>query len=499
LLHFKHLLLLLLLLFSAASADHMGERKYHVQFFKLTSASPLSVRTRMRCLPHVQQRSSSSNSSMTGSSSGRGSSNIEQQHVSSIAAAAGTRCFLEVSVENTTALPLVLHAVRLLTPAGIAAQQLTLCEQQQQQQQQQQQWHKPQLGHKLSSSGMQDHNSSSSGNDTQLMHDIADAPSVHQHHQQQQQHKELLSGLEQLYLTQQQQQQQGRGLGPLLQSQIEPLIVVPPAGSHNYLWQVDHQHIPAKLAAAAAAAPAGSSDTAAPGTPTGSSSSSSVGRLELHWSNYEGKTGRLLTQPLSTLAAGWHRDVLMQLTRLQPAAAAVLQRDALHQAAAAASKKPQNQQQQQQQFAEFLVAGEPVVATFTLTAAAAQHQHATGPLLVLYSELPLASPNAAAAAAGAAASQQQPESTSLNSSLYRRQSGPSSSSGGSSSAVHPDVAVQGPRIQRLPRLQPGQSASVSFVLLPLRRGWVRLPNVMVVSESDGRLLDSVGEVQMLVV
>jgi hypothetical protein len=65
--------------------------------------------------------------------------------------------------------------------------------------------------------------------------------------------------------------------------------------------------------------------------------------------------------------------------------------------------------------------------------------------------------------------------------------------------LHPDVAVQGPRIQRLPKLQPGQSASVSFVLLPLRRGWVRLPNFMVVSEVDQRLLDSVRDVQVLVV
>jgi hypothetical protein len=495
----------------------MGERKYHVQFFKLTSASPLSVRTRMRCLPHVQQPSSSRTGGSSSSGSGGGSSNTDQQHSDIVtavaAAAAGTRCFLEVSVENSTSLPLVLHAVRLLTPAGIAAQQLTICEQHQQQQDVQQ-WHKPRLGYKdssnSSSSGgggnMRDQNSSSSGNDTQLIHDITtDASFVH-HNQQQQQHeqKQLSNSLQQLHLTQQQQQQQqqplGSGLGPLLQGFTEPLVVVPPAGSHNYLWQVDHQHLPAKVAAAAAAAaaaaPAGSNDTAAPGTPTrssssSSSSSSSVGRLELHWSNFEGKTGRLLTQPLSTLAAGWHRDVLMQLTKLQPAAAAGSSSSAVSDQAGA---------KEQQQFAEYLVAGEPVVATFTLTAATAVHQHASGALLVLYSELPLATPSSIAAAQ----QQQEASTTDSSSSLQRRQSasssGPSSSSGSSSnSTVHPDVAVQGSRIQRVHKLQPGQTASVSFVLLPLRRGWVRLPTFMVVSEVDGRLLDSVREVQVLVV
>jgi hypothetical protein len=62
----------------------------------------------------------------------------------------------------------------------------------------------------------------------------------------------------------------------------------------------------------------------------------------------------------------------------------------------------------------------------------------------------------------------------------------------------PGIVVQGARTQRAGPLAPGTSCCVTFDLLPLQRGWARLPTFVVVAEADGRLLDSVHDVQVLV-
>jgi hypothetical protein len=73
-----------------------------------------------------------------------------------------------------------------------------------------------------------------------------------------------------------------------------------------------------------------------------------------------------------------------------------------------------------------------------------------------------------------------------------------SSSAGSSCSSTGGIVVQGLRSRRLQPLAAGESVTVSFQLLPVCRGWVRLPTFVVVSEADGRLLDSVHDVAVLV-
>lgn len=486
------------------AADRYGERKYHVQFFKFHSASPLSVKTRVRCLPHIQQPTlpASSNSSSSG---------IEaQQRGVSSSSSSRAYCFLEVSVDNATPLPLVLHAVNLLTPAGLTPKQLTSHMWQQQQEQglgQQQQLQQDLLiavqhqSHTLQQqqAGTK-HMAAARGkqvadgvNDTSLQPDVDDdtSSSADAHAfafsaavagglQPSQQSAETAVGLQQ----QQQFGSQAAELGPLLAGQPSLVVLPPGGGSYNYLWQVEQQQLSSTSSSNDATAAAG------PNSSRGSSSSAFLGRLELHWSTVDGKTGRLLTQPLSrpiSTAAG--KDVLMQLTQLLPAAAEV-------------------HAQQQQPFLDHLEVGVPVRAVFSITAAALQQQqNAVGPLLVLYTELSPSGPSAAAAVSNSSSSgrvsdsssngQQQQQQGPAAASNQQRRPG-SSGSSSDSSRVHPAVAVQGKRSVRLLRLSAGDAVTVDFQLLPLRRGWVRLPTFVVVSEADGRLLDSVHDVQVLV-
>lgn len=514
---------------SAVFTDQSGERKYHVQFFKFSSASPVSVRTRVRHLPHaITAGSNSSSAANNGCGVGR------------------TRCFLEVNVQNSTQLVMQLHAVRLLAAPGVAAQQIAplsggsssssppLLPQGQQQQA------LPQDGLPASSHHQQhdQQSSSSSGSgkahphnqpqlapagsaglgssDTQLLQDIDTfagssstsgvagvAPSV--------QHKQLQ---QQLNYDQSQQQQ---GILPFLggsEDQQQQAAVPLPAGcSHNSLWQVDHQ-----LAGAAAGSTGSSSSTGAGPPPplstaawgasgpssTGSAaggaagtsssgSSSTLGRLELHWSTCDGRTGRLLTQPLTGPVPASGKEVLMQLHQVVPGLPAA------HAGSLGSSAAAGFRVLGCQQLTAGLTLNQPFTATFTLTAG----PHDMGPLLVLYTTTAPPPPTSSGSAGGSAlASSSSAQLATDSSSIQVRRLG--GGAGGSaadaaSDSSCPEVVVQGSRSRRIPALAAGQSVDVPFELLPLRCGWLRLPTFVVASEADGRLLDGVHDVNILVV
>jgi hypothetical protein len=495
-----------------------GERKYHVQFFKFNSASPVSVRTRVRHLPHAitPGSSSSSNSSSNSNSSGCG--------------VGRTRCFLEVNVQNSTQLVMQLHAVRLLAASGVAAQQIAPLSGPEQQQQQrasiqaQQQLQPYSHGHQqdqqqqqqqVNSKGVDQAQLAPSGatsmgsSDIAMQQDIdlfaastsfAAAPSV-QHKQHQ-----LLSS------DQPQQQQQHLHLpaqGPFssLQGPDQQQVVPLPAGcSHNSLWRIDHQLAGAaagstsstsrnssssssatggppapQAVAAGAAGPSGPYSTG--NTAAGSSSSSTLGRLELHWSTCDGRTGRLLTQPLTGPVPASGKEVLMQLHQVLPGSPAV-------DAATAAGYSVLSPQQ----LTTRLTVNQPFTATLTLTAGL----HDMGPLLVLYTTTVPSAPGASSSGStsGLASSSTQ-LATDSSSIQFRRFGGVTSDTSGDGSC--PEVVVQGSRSRRVAALAAGQSVDVPFELLPLRCGWLRLPTFVVAAEADGRLLDGVHDVHVLVV
>jgi hypothetical protein len=251
--------------------------------------------------------------------------------------------------------------------------------------------------------------------------------------------------------------------------------------SQNALWQIYH-YLPAP-----AASNGGGSGGAAAAAAATSSSSSTLGRLELHWSTCDGRTGRLLTQPLSGPVPATGKEVLMQLQQLWCGAAVSVQ-----------------QQQQQSSFSRVLPVCQPFKVAFTLTAG----QHSVGPLLVLYTS------NQPAASAGnittssVAVGSSGPSSSSNGGGLLatdsstiqaRRLGGGAGGAPAAGSGADSELVVLGARSVRVPVLAAGQSVTVEFECLPLRRGWVRLPTFVVASEADGRLLDGVHDVHLLVV
>lgn len=155
---------------------------------------------------------------------------------------------------------------------------------------------------------------------------------------------------------------------------------------------------------------------------------------------------------------------------------------------------------QPQQLTADLSVNQPFTATFTLTAG----PNDMGPLLVLYTTT--VPPGTATSGTGGGSSSSGPGSTmgqmatDSSSIQARRLGGPAADSGGGDgSSSSPEVVVQGSRSRRVPGLPAGQSVDVPFELLPLRRGWLRLPTFVVASEADGRLLDGVHDVHILVV
>jgi hypothetical protein len=493
-----------------------------VQFFKFNSASPVSVRTRVRHLPHII--TGSSNSSSSSSSKGCG--------------AGKTRCFLEVNVQNSTGLVMQLHAVRLLAAPGVVAEQIAPLSRPQQQQQQQhpaasQQWQQQVLtsSHHQQHDQQQQHGGgkgigqqaqlapadavgSYGSSDTEMLQDIDSfaggcssmtAPSVQQKQQQQQ--------LSNHFDHSQQHQQQDRQLqlpgqstfAPFgtpeqqqLQQQEQQHIVHLLAGcSHNSLWQVDH-HLCGGSAVSSNGNTAGSSSSSGPLPPaaasagatgvsgpssngSSSSSSSTLGRLELHWSTCDGRTGRLLTQPLTGPVPASGKEVLMQLHQVMPGAPP------------SPALLPSKSLTGPQQLAESLSVNTSFTAMFTLTAGPVD----TGPLLVLYTTTVPLTTSSSGSTGGLASSSSVQLGTDSSSIQSRRMGGNAVHTGPDSSS--PEVVVQGSRSRRVPGLAAGQSLDVAFELLPLRCGWLRLPTFVVASETDGRLLDGVHDVHILVV
>lgn len=444
-------------------------------------------------------------------------------------------------MQNSTQLVMQLHAVRLLAAPGVAAQQIApltgsnsssapaLPKGQQQALLPQQvlptNSHPPQHDQQWSSSSSgkaYPHNqpplapagsASLSSSDTQLLHDIdtfagssstpdvAGAASSVQHKQPQRQ---------QLNYDQSQQQQ---GIFPFLggpEEQQQAAVPLPAGCSHNSLWQVDHQLAgaaagssgsstgagppppPAPPAAGGASGPnsTGSAAGGGAGVSSSSSSSSTLGRLELHWSTCDGRTGRLLTQPLTGPVPASGKEVLMQLHQVvpgQPAAHAGASGPA---AAGFSVLVPQ-------QLTARLTLNQPFTATFTLTAG----PHDIGPLLVLYTTTapPPPASSSTAGGNGLASSSSAQLATDSSSIQSRRLGGGGGTADAASDSSCPEVVVQGSRSRRIPALAAGQSVDVPFELLPLRCGWLRLPTFVVASEADGRLLDGVHDVNILVV
>lgn len=149
---------------------------------------------------------------------------------------------------------------------------------------------------------------------------------------------------------------------------------------------------------------------------------------------------------------------------------------------------------QAQQLTTSLAVNEPFTATFTLTAGS----HDMGPLLVLYTTMPPPG-NTGSSSSGGLSSSSSLQLATDSSSLQAHRLGGNVGDAGASDSSCPEVVVQGSRSRRIPGLPAGQSVDVAFELLPLRCGWLRLPTFVVASEADGRLLDGVHDVHVLVV
>jgi hypothetical protein len=122
--------------------------------------------------------------------------------------------------------------------------------------------------------------------------------------------------------------------------------------------------------------------------------------------------------------------------------------------------------------------------------------HDMGPLLVLYTTMAAPVTSSSSSTGGGLASTGSMATDS--SSIQARRLGAAAAVSASDSSC-PEVVVQGSRSRRVPGLAAGQSVDVPFELLPLRCGWLRLPTFVVASEADGRLLDGVHDVHVLVV
>jgi Protein of unknown function (DUF974) len=493
---------------SATYGDAAGERKYHVQFFSLSVASPLSVRTRVRRLPNVQPPPGA----------GWYCESSHQQQQQQQDETHSSRLLLEVSVDNAAPLPLELHAVVLLPQAGVHITPVLALGTAGTQQ------HAPETvgvdeaaetltpastgtSKQLAATGVD-------SGDTALLHDSIGCkhlpPSALCLEEQSQQSQQ----------SQQQPQQQ--------QQQHEEVRVVQPGCGRTFLWKL-HQ----------------------PMCRSPRSASGHLGRLELTWSSPgEGRNGKLLTQPLSgPPPLGSARELHLQLKHLLPATNAHQQQEQQSLLRQQSTHDPA----QHASFAAALQVGQPAVITLTLSAAPepttssdggtisdAEREPSSaggisrtgrtlGPLVVLCSEVTPPMPTQLSAATATAAGGR--VSSSGGSAVAPAQSGAppagpltmgmaerggSAINGDRSSAVAglkcastgtppldacmkkvPDVVVQGPRSVRVEELRPGDSVDLSFALLPVRRGWVRLPAFAVVSEADGRLLDSVHDVQVL--
>jgi hypothetical protein len=227
---------------------------------------------------------------------------------------------------------------------------------------------------------------------------------------------------------------------PKVLASLTPLL---PGGNRHFLWAI-HRDL--------GRAP----QPPAPGQPP---AAGCLGRLEILWRSADGRSGRLQTQPIAGAAAAGPAAALgapaggaggagvaLELMRL-PAAARV---DA------------------------------PFSAALRVrVAAGAEGRAPSGPLLLLHSA-PAPGPRASAPGAPPPAQQQAAQRPA-----------------DAAAAPPPAVAVLGPRVLRLGELAPGGSRDLEIRLLPLRRGWQRLPAFIVVA-ADGAPCASVHDVSVLV-
>jgi hypothetical protein len=280
------------------------------------------------------------------------------------------------------------------------------------------------------------------------------------------------------------QQQRGASVDPALPSVIAALTPLLPTGNRHYLWLVRRGEGAAVAAAAAAAA---SAQAGQPAPPQGG-----LGRLEICWRSADGRCGRLQTQPIVGGAAafplggasGGAGGVALGVARL-PAAARVDTAFTLVlrlQRAAAASA----------------AAGEDVQPAATAVAGS----RALGPLLLLHSDASQQRQSGLTRNSESSSSQQQTTTAAAAAAVAFSTLGSfgGGGSGGSSAAPHslgPGVVVVGPRVVSLGEVSPGDTVEVPVTLLPLRRGWQRLPAFVVVGR-DGAPCASVHDVSLLV-
>jgi hypothetical protein len=228
-----------------------------------------------------------------------------------------------------------------------------------------------------------------------------------------------------------------------------------PGGNRHFLWAV-HRDVGRPP------------PTAAPGQP---STAGCLGRLEILWRSADGRNGRLQTQPIAGAAAagpaaalgapaggGGGSGLLLELQRLP----ATLKVDAPFS-----------------------------VGLCVRAAAGAEGRAPAGPLLLLHS----APVSGAGGAGGGSGSGTRP----MQQPWPARASDAGARLGGASAAAAapPAVTVLGPRVVRLGELPPGSCRDVELQLLPLRRGWQRLPAFVVVA-ADGAPCASVHDVSVLV-
>ena len=422
---------------------YQQQPQFEVAFFKLLALTPVAVRTKLRAAPSGMQRSPRAGVGGVGGGSGGSSSG-------------GARSFLEVSIENAMRDDsLLLKAVHFVPMAGVAAEDPVAA-----------------AAAPFTAAGSGGGGGGSFGGaDDWKQRQAAGAAAVDVSPE-----RDARSG-----------GGGGGGAGssgasggaPVAAADLAALTPLPPGGNRHFLWLVT------RGGGAATAAAAGAAGAAAGG----------LGRLEIAWKSADGRAGRLQTQPIAAGGSGSGSG--------GSAAAAA--------AAAAAAGVAME--------AEALPAALPVDAAFDLVlrisrrasaAAAAAAADTTssdgggggsggeaagpGPLLLLHGDPASAKRLQRASSSGGAATAAAAAAAATAASAGGAQQPPGDGNG----EAEAGVAVIGPRVLRVGSLAPGEARDLRVRLLPLRRGWQRLPAFVLVDAASGAPCASVHDLAVLV-
>lgn len=454
---------------SAVFKGSTGQPQFECSYYKLQAFTPVSVRTKVRAaLNRPRQLGSFTNGNVIDSFPGSDIlSNVDVRsslNGSSNGCFGSSRSFLEVSIENVMKEDsLLLHSVKFLPLPGVSAedpvaalkhsarhpcQQLNHDHYHEQQQQQQQ----------CGNCG-----DTTPGHDTDSRDQVVPAGGSTGGHEKAPGHYDGADA-------------PGGRLSLERAPSLSAFALLQPGGNRHFLWSLARGEPPAS----AASAPAPSGD-AAPGQ---QQQQQGLGRLEICWKSADGRSGRLQTQPIigSVQSHAAPGGMSLELEELPSAVGVDQAFDLVLRVAAAAGS----------------------------AATAASSKARRGPLLLLHSDLAhqqrererrASASSAGSSAAGQAAQPTDGGSGGGGGGATGGGGGSVAGGGGGGGGVPggpgPGVVVLGPRVAHLGEVAPGSSRCVTVRLLPLQRGWQRLPAFVVVGR-DGSPCASLHDVSVLV-